>query len=369
MSTLDKYILRSLLANYLIAIGVMISLYVVLDLFFNMDEFTESAAGARKVVWDVAGFYGNRIFLYFAQLSGVITLFACMVTLARMRRTNELTAVLTSGMSLYRVAVPVLAFGVLTTALWYVDTEVCIPRIAHKLARRHDDARGRKTYGVWFLRDRENALLSAQQYLPSQQLLKRLLVLRRSPNGALETVLEADRAFWEPPTDSRPTGRWRLERGREPTRMRADGGALGPQGDIVRRPVDYHVSILDPRTIEMRQSAGWIRYLSSKRLAELSAGLEGQLLVQARHAKAARFTTPLVNLLLLLLGLPFILDRIPGSILASGGKALLVCGACFLLMFVTQNLGGMGTLSALPAWLPIIIFTPVAVVLIDRMRT
>ena len=369
MTTLDKYILRGLLVNYLIAIGVMMSLYVVLDLFFNMDEFTESAAGAKDVFLDVTSFYGNRVFLYFAQLSGAITLFACLVTLARMRRMNELTALLVSGVSLYRIAAPVVAFAVLSTSLWYVDTEICIPSIAHKLARRHDDARGLKTYGVWFLRDRNDALLSAQQYLPSEQLLKRLLVLKRSSDGVLESVLQADRARWEAPSDETSSGRWQLERGWEPGRIKRQDGGLGPQGDIGRRPVTHYESDLDPKTIEMRQSAGWIRFLSSRRLAELSERLEGQLLVQARHAKATRFTTPLVNLLLLLLGLPFILDRIPGNILASGGKALLICGSCFLLTFVTQNLGGMGTLSALPAWLPIIIFAPVAVVFIDRMRT
>ena len=50
LSVLDRYILRSLLINYLIAIGAMISLYVVLDLFVNMDEFTEQGYPLTTVI-------------------------------------------------------------------------------------------------------------------------------------------------------------------------------------------------------------------------------------------------------------------------------------------------------------------------------
>ena len=93
MGIIDRHIIKGLLANYLIAIGVMISLYIVLDLFFNMDEFTESVSGTTDVMLDIVSFYGARVFLYFAQLSGVITLFACLITLARMRQQRELIAV------------------------------------------------------------------------------------------------------------------------------------------------------------------------------------------------------------------------------------------------------------------------------------
>ncbi len=369
MKNLDRYILRSLFVNYLIAIAVMISLYVVLDLFFNMDEFTEDAQSTHQVLLDISSFYGNRIFLYFKELSGVITLFACLVALARMRQMNELTAVLSSGISLYRVAAPVIAFAIFTTGLWYADTELIIPSVAHKLARRHDDARGTRTYGVWFLPDRDGNLLSAQQYLPAENRLDRLLVLKRGPDGEIESVIQAEQANWEPDSNEPNKGRWRLERGIEHRQRHDTREGLAPAGDIENTLLGYYESDLDPRTIEVRQSANWIRFLSSARLNELAGELKGKMLEQVRETKHARFTTPLVNLLMLVLGLPFILDRLPGSILSSAGKCLLVCGACYLFNFAALNVGSVTDLSALPAWLPVLVFTPVAVVLMDRMHT
>ncbi|MFH0983530.1 MAG: LptF/LptG family permease [Planctomycetota bacterium] len=368
MTILDRYILRSLVVNYLIALAVMISLYVVLDLFVNMDEFTESSGSTATTVAGIFSYYGNNLFLYFAQLSGVITLFACLAAVARMRRQNEMTAILASGVSLYRVAAPVLAFGLLTGTLWFVDTELVIPAVAHKLARRHDDALGRRTYGVWFLKDRNNALLSAQKFDPSAQTMKRMLVMYPDESGNVEHVLEAEEARWKPEARYAAGGIWELQRGLVRTRRAGDEPRLGPQDDVQEEPVRFYESDLTPEAIQLRQSSQWVQYLSSAQLARLVD--KGELdPARIQHIKHNRFATPIVNLILLLLGLPFMLGAIAGDILSDGARCLAVCGACFLLSFAGQNLAVEGSLAALPSWLPIFLFTPAAVVLLDRIKT
>jgi len=369
MTTLDRYIFRGLLVNYTIALAVMISLYVVLDMFFNMDEFTEGGGTVGLLLKSLSSFYGYRVFLYFGQLSGVITLFACLITLARLRRQNELTAMIASGVSLYRVAAPVLVFGLLTNALWYLDAEMIIPSVAHKLARRHDDALGQVTYRVRFLPDREGALLSAQQFLPTDDVLRNLLVITRLPDGTIDGAVEADLATWESTPGGEARGRWVLQRGLYRHRPKRSDAGIGPGEQAIGEPIQYYPSDLDPHTVELRQSAGWVKFLSSDRLSVLADQVEGRVRKQIMHTRHARFTTPLINLLMLCLGVPFILHRMPGNILASAGKTLLVCGACFLTSFISSSLivGAAG--SALPAWLPVLIFTPVAVILVDRMKT
>ena len=39
VTTLDRYIARQFGLNYVISFSVLVSLYIVLDLFFNLDEF------------------------------------------------------------------------------------------------------------------------------------------------------------------------------------------------------------------------------------------------------------------------------------------------------------------------------------------
>jgi len=367
LTILDRYILRSLLINYLIALSVMICLYVVLDMFVNMDEFTEKGYPLPIVAKNIFSYYWPNVFLYYRELSAVITLFACMAAIARMRRLNELTAVLASGVSLYRLAIPVVAFGLATTALLVVDTELLIPRVAHLLARDHDDADGARAYEVLFLTDRDGALLSAGQFHPRTRDLRRLLVMKRGEDGFVVETLEADHAVWEPPGATRPQGRWRLERGLRTTRLRNEDAPIGPREKRSRETCRYYESNLSPEAIQLRQAEGWVGFLSLAQLRTLerSGAPNVSAILQTRHSRIA---APLVGMVLLLLGLPFFLDRRPVNVLSDTGKCMIACGLCYVVAFVAQSLRPQSA-SALPAWIPIFIFATIAMVKIDRIRT
>ncbi|MFQ5491034.1 MAG: LptF/LptG family permease [Phycisphaerae bacterium] len=370
MTILDKYLLRALAANYVIALAVMMSLYVVLDLFFNIDEFTEAGGSAGQVLSDIFSYYWPNLFRYFGQLSGVITLFACLVAISRLRKTNELTAMLASGISLYRVAAPVVAFSLLTTVLWVIDTELAIPAVAPQLARKHDDVRAATIQGVWFLEDGDHNLLSAREFKPETDSLRQLMVLIRDENGTILSVIEAEQAQWVPIEGHPAGGKWILTQGIKRTRDTGQGSAFGPSTNAFNEPLQYYESELDPRRIQQRQSAGWISFLSSRQLGQLAQReLPAAVAVAVQQARHQRYTAPLNNLVLLLLGLPFLLDRERGSILSDSCKCLALCGISFVFTFLCQSALSGDSFSALPTWLPIIVFAPVAVILTDRIRT
>lgn len=367
MTVLDRYLLRSLLVNYGIGLGVMLSLYVVLDMFVNLDEFTETNPGVLAAILNMADYYTPNLFLYFSQLSGVITLFACTAVLARMRKLNELTAFLASGISLFRIARPIIVFAVIATVFLTLDTELVIPSVAHKLARKRDDIAGQAAYEVLFMRDRGGALVSAARFDPKSSELERMLVLVRDEDGSVVQTLEADRAHWVAPDETRWSGHWALERGRLTTRAAADRSSLGPrQQQEVSYPQVYE-SDLDPKSIQMRQAGGWVRFLSLGQLDELekSGTADRTSIKQTRHA---RIVSPIVSLLLVLLGLPFFLDRSPGNMLSDAGRCMLVCGLCYIIAFMSQSVR-LETELALAAWLPIFLFGPAAIILLDRVKT
>jgi lipopolysaccharide export LptBFGC system permease protein LptF len=367
MSTLDRYILRSLAFNYGLALAVMMSLYVLLDMFVNMDEFTEHGYPLATVLANIFSYYAPQVFLYFAQLSGVITLFACAATIARMRRMHELTALLSSGVSLYRVAVPVIAFGAATTGLLVLDTEWLIPAVAHKLARDHDDVDGRRAYEVLFLRDRGGALFSAGRFHPTTRDLQHLLILRRDSAGALVETIEADRASWEAPPSPGAPGRWHLVRGRARSRALAPESALGPKEGLREHYPEWYESDLSPEVIQLRQAEGWLKFLSLSQLRALAAAgtADANEILRSHHA---RVTAPILAVVMLLLGAPFILNRAPDTVLTDVGKCILACGSCYVVAFIGQSIR-LESVSALPFWLPIFVFGTLAVTLLDRIRT
>lgn len=373
MKIIDRYILRAFLTNYLIALAVMIGLYIVLDLFVNLDEFTKIQSDTRAQTFTkIIDYYGYNLFLYFSQLAGTILLVAACCTLARLHRTNELTAILASGTSLYRVAAPVLLASLALNAVWFFDQEVLIPRFADKLARKHGDIEGRNSFAVWFQPDRDNSLVSAAQFHPRAREMRGVLIMRRDENSRMSEVIRADRARWD---EERRL--WHLERGRRmkfvnrPSETSPGAAAALTEDELGDVPVQEYASDLTPKELALQQATLWTSFLSLPEIARLQERFAESGTTEFIKIKHKRLTVIFMNMIMLCLGIPFFLNRERPSVIVAGGQCLLVCGLCYVITFFCQSvdLGVLGLNPALPAWLPVLIFGPVAVVSMDGIKT
>jgi lipopolysaccharide export system permease protein len=372
---LDRYLLRSFLVNYLLSLFVLVSLYVVLDLSMNSDEFTEKGEGLFRVVYNICDYYFFNIPLYFAYLSGVITLFAACATLARLHRQHEVTAVLASGTGLYRLVAPIILAGVALNGLLVFDTEMVLPAVAPKLARARDNVEGAHAYDLWFVKDSQERLLSAREFSPKEQQIAGLIVLERFNDPAdpfnyrqLKAVTTAYRARWD-----EKSGLWRFPQGGqryEIGRQVESGTGLGVDSRLEPVRVASYQTDLSPANLVLRKSAQWLDFLSLRQLTELERRGEADP-ARAARIRHSRFTLPISNMVLLLLGLPFFMNRLPGNVLSQGAKALGLCTIAFLTIFLGQHVPGPAgsLLQDLPPWLPIFVFGPIAVLLLDNVKT
>lgn len=254
LRTLDRYVLRTFFSNYVLSLFVLISLYVVLDLFVNLDEFTESKMDTASKLYNIFDYYLYNVPLYFSMLSGVITAFAACATLARLKKQNEVTAVLASGTSLYRLAAPIIMAGLVMNGLLILDQELLLPRVAPKLARERDDVEGMREYGIWCIRDGEDRLISAEYFQPKLKRVRNLIVLElnQGPTGArqLGDVVQARKARW----DERQHG-WVLEdRGTRITLADAAAATMHDDANIERLPLDFYRTDLTPEEMLARKS-------------------------------------------------------------------------------------------------------------------
>ena len=367
MKTLDRYILRSFFVNYFFAMTILIGLYIILDLFVNLDEFTQMrTTGISQTISRIADYYGHNLFMYFSQLAGVISVVAACFTLGRLHMSNELTAIMSSGASLYRVATPLLLAGLAMNFLWFVDQEVVIPSFAQKLARKHGDLESSKTFSVNFLPDRRNgnAMLSAAKFNPAAMEMRGVVILIRDENNRMTEVIQADQARWDPERSE-----WHFENGFATTL------AVGETGEnttgLGHRPVVEYKSSLTPREMALQQSAQWTQFLSLAELNRLQSYFSAAGVGEFVRMKHARLTTVFMNMTLLCIGIPFFLNRERPSIIVLGGKCLLACGLCYAATFLcnTVEITALNIDPALPPWLPFVIFAPIAVVLLDGIRT
>ncbi len=354
MRIIDKYIIRAFLWNYFIALSVMIGLYVIIDLYVNLDEFLKEGESVSVVVGSIVSYYGYNLFLYFAQLAGLITIVAGATTLARMQRSNELTALLASGTSLHRVAAPLIVVALMMNGLWVIDQEMIIPHVADKLARPRDDVSGQRTYKVWFVPDGKGGLLNALSYSPAERQMRHMVVIRRTQNGSLQELITAEVATWN---DQRQA--WDLVRG---------GNYNLQQAQIHPTGVSSYESAIGPAELAYRQSSQWTDFLSLRRIQQLQQDKMGP---QSRLAKVkhSRVTTPIMNVVLLIVGLYAFLHRHPRPILKDATLSLVMSGVCFATTFIAVNMVTSDAHPELPAWLPVIVFGPIAAVLLDSVQT
>ena len=187
IKTLDKYVVRSFLYSLLLWFVVFMSLRIVADLFVNLDEFAEVAEKQGVGTWYLVGQIGSYYFYnsltYFTEMGGIIILVAAAFSLARMNHTNELTAMLASGVSLYRVVWPIILSAMLMGGLIIIDQEFCIPQVKYKLLREEDEVGGaKKGRPVKLLCDGYNSVWYSNMFDPQEQKLHSPLVVLRDDN-------------------------------------------------------------------------------------------------------------------------------------------------------------------------------------------
>jgi lipopolysaccharide export LptBFGC system permease protein LptF len=221
VTIIDRHIIARFFTNFVILFVLLFVFAVAIDLILNLDKFVDAArtlAGADasalriaiRLVGVIVNFEGPRIFQFFAYLNGLTAVGAMGFTLSQMIRHRELVAVMASGVSLYRLAMPFI-IGVFTlSVLQLLNQELVLPRVAPMLLRDHGriGEAGLETFEVAFTPDGAGNLLQAPLFDPATATLTSPTFLERDGAGRTLRRVTAARAQW-----SDADGGWRLSDG------------------------------------------------------------------------------------------------------------------------------------------------------------
>jgi len=371
MRILDRYIIRQYLINFVILLAVFMLLFIVVDMMFNFDEFLD--AGRKNAsVWGgalpasvaaILDFYAPLSALLYVFFVGIIALGAMGFTLASFVRTGELGAMVTSGMSMYRIAAPVIVVGFLLNALTLPNQEYLLPWLAPKLTRQASQvAHGTaKPFRVYYTVDRSGSLLSASKFVVAATQMEDVSILIRDENGIAMQRITAQSATWN---DARGGG-WEL---RDVQLSRRDGTGGGSLLDARREEVMFFPTDLSPEVLIARQESIYPRLLSLTELIKLSKNPAVDT-AQVRQIMHSRFSLLVLNLLVLVMGMPFFLMREPANMLLQGVKAASTCLGAWGGGLIMLQVGTGGLPPVVSAWLPVVIYLPVSAVLLMRVRT
>ena len=382
MKILDRYIIQTFVVSLVIVLVAMMGIALVLDLFFNMNQFIEMTGDAQElgfgqVLWNILDYYFYKAFDYFQLLLAPVMLVSAAASLVRLNRGHEITGMKAAGVSLYRIMWPMVAACVLLDVFYIVNQEFLIPAVSVQLTREPDDLVVPERFAVDFVRDEHNNIIYAPVYDPVRHEMlaeKRVLaggqvvfparirIFERDSKYRPRGTIEAERAVWN--------GRdgWNLEGGVKFPPMRE--GAEVDHTDEAGVPCLFYHTRIGPEAIERYRSSDFFRYLSS---GELKALAEDPMRGNRRQLQVTlhqHVTSPILNLLILLLGLPFVAGREDRNYFASIGIAIALFVGVFVLVFASTAFGNSGHVSPLlAAWVPVFAALPAAVLAMESLRT
>ncbi len=376
MYVIDRYLLRQFVQTFVICFLSLTGLYIVFDVFTNLDQFLRCGQKAGGVLPFIARYYSHRWILVFDRTSGLLALVSAMFTVAWIQRHNEMTALMAAGVSRIRVLVPIVIAVAVVGLLSAANRELLIPRYRGELLRRPQDPLGDQPQGLKPCRDNQTdvELGGKYTYAGEQRIENPSFLLMRSPTlREYGDQLVADNAYYMPPQGNRPGG-YLLQGVHEPKNLDTRPSLLVDGEAVLITPRDAP-DWLKPDQCFLRSDVDFDHLTGGETLAstlQLIAALRNPSLgygSDVRVAIHARIVQPLLDMTLLFLGLPLVVTRESRNVFLAMGMCMAVTVAFTLTVLGLQQLGAISYLlnPALAAWAPLMIFVPPAVWLAESL--
>ncbi|HZT79416.1 MAG TPA: LptF/LptG family permease [Gemmataceae bacterium] len=366
MNLIDRQLIRAYFKAYLVCLVSLLGLYIVVDLFTNLEDFTGKHHGLLPVVQHIGTFYGYQVTRIFDRLCEAIVLLAAMFTVAWMQRSNEMLPLLSAGVSTRRVVRPVLLAACFMLGLTVVNQEVIIPRVADRIVVDKDDPYGEKDVLVIPAKEPNGIHVHGRTASRKEMAVKDFCVT--IPEGIFRTMhhLSAKEARYIPPGDGPRTGGWLLTGTDPPVIDNLD------RPDVLESidPGKYFLHTKEATFEAVTRPRNWFQLASTMQLWQELQRPDSARLAPVAVMFHTRLTRPILGMVLVLLGLSVILRDQNRNVFISAGICVVLCGVFFAACFGCKQLGDNDILSpALSAWLPVLFFGPLAVVMFDAVHT
>ncbi|MFZ0480168.1 MAG: LptF/LptG family permease [Terriglobales bacterium] len=360
---LDDYVLRDFLLYLVMIGGAFVTLLLVFTLFELLGDILHNGISAL-----VVGEYLLNVTPYFLYypIAPMSMLLAVLVTFGLLQRSNEITAIKATGISLYRIVIPVLFASVVVAGVLFASDQFYLPYTN----KRQDELRNRikgKPPQTYLRPDRKwifgqhSDIYYYQLFDPDRDAFGGITIFQFDPKTfEITHRISAERAHW-----SAPMGRWVYEQGWERS---LNGSAIEnyQRFDAATFPQLTEVPSYFKKEVKQSQE---MNYAELRRYIH-DLEQSGFDVVRLRVQLQKKIAYPLITLVMAVLAIPFALSAGKRSALAGVATAI---GIGVFYWTISGLFEAMGNLSQLPptvaAWSPNLVFAFVGGYLILRMPT
>lgn len=359
MKLLDKYIIKEFLRFFVITFLAFIALFLIVDFFEKIRMFLSNDATARQI----ASYFVFSIPMIVSYVLPPAVLLTTLMTFGSLMKFNEITAMKANGITIYRIALPVLILAGITAVFMFYFSELITPASVQKTTHIVKiEVQKRKALGflkqneIWY--HGENAIYNFRIFDAEKNILRGVTINYVNPDFTLESRVDAERAEWK-------DGQW-LFYNLLITRFDDEGNPVLERNsekilNIPEKADDFMAIQKDAEQMGYFELKKYVRKIRSE-------GYDVSKYLVELHGKIA---FPFVILIMIFIAVPFSLrSERSGGVMQSAGIAILIGFSYWIVHAFGMSLGRSEILPPfISAWTANIIFIIIAAVLSSRVKT
>jgi lipopolysaccharide export system permease protein len=256
-----------------------------------------------------------------------------------------------------------------------MNQELLIPRFSHILSVSRDDPHGEKELGIHPGYEPNGIFISGSYGIRRGAVVKDFHVNIKPPLAEGTSVdLHAESAYYVPrgPETKVHTGGWMLTGVAQTAENQVKADVLewiSPTDSVGPKKCFLKVQEVDFDYLTRNQQK-WFYLAPTARLFQELCNPDVERVAAMAVQFHMRLTRPILGMILVFLGLSVILRDQNRNLFISAGMCLALCALFFAAGFASQQLGDKDLISpTLAAWLPVIVFGPLSLVMFDAIHT
>ncbi len=356
---IDRYLVREFVTFMAVGLAVAAALFVVIDLLQTLDRYLR----VKPPLLYILEHFAYRLPPALHDGLPIIMLVATIFLFLTLSRYHELTAMKAAGLSLYRVSLPILGIGVVVAAGAGLFQELVLPGLNEHgdevdrvkirgQAPRHLQSRQR----LW-VRSSDTRFYRIELLHPGTNDMYGVTILEVDKDFRLTDRLDARRAHWTP-------AGWELSEGalRE----------IRPEGQVQTVPFVWTALDIKEEMEDFIRIQKPITSMSYRELKEYIVQLEAAGFQARKYLVElySKLSFPLVNLVMVLVAIPFALQSPRHGRLFGVGLAVAIMAGYLVVHYIALAFARADLLPPLlAAWTANVIFLGIGVSLLLRART
>ena len=361
MKIIDRYLVKGFLFSFIWCLFVFVIMAVIIDIFSFIDDIVKYKIAFESIV----AFYVYYTPTIFVQVTPMAALLSTIYMLSDLNKNNEITAMKSSGIGLWRILTPLLVIGFLISVMTFIVNDRVIPltsKVSQMIRREElekhkaNDKQSRIIENV-AIYGSGNRIVFARNYDTVNKKLGDIIIHEHDVSENLISKITAQSGIWT--GDS-----WKFFK---VIIYRVDNA-----GKIMGPPVFYAEKIIPlkerPRDFASKEwKSDFMSYNELHKYIENFRGSGMKIMKGLLVDLHYKIAFPFISLIIIMAAAPFALLTMRGGVMIGIGMSIVIGLLYYAVIAISLAFGKAGIFPPfLAAWLGNIVFAAFGIYLLNK---